>query len=116
MGGRVAEPRDTELSLAGKKGARQCHLPRPPPSQNPKGNQFLPGNLLAPRKHPTLCFCGPTPPAARLTPSSCCRAPPKADHRRRSELSLPLPPPMHLAYLPQLIGQIPSIISLVVCK
>ena len=92
MGGRVVEPWSTELSLAGNKGARQHHLPSPSPSQNPKGNQFLPGNLLAPRKHPTLCFCGSIPPAAGLTPSWCHRAPPKADHGRISELSLPLPP------------------------
>ena len=44
MGGRVVEPRTTELSLAGNKRTRQHHLPRPSPSQNPKGNQFLPGN------------------------------------------------------------------------
>ena len=94
MGGRVVEPRTTELSLAGNKGTRQRHLPRPSLSQNPKGNQFLSGNLLALHKqHPTLCFCGSIPPAAvGLTPSPCHRAPPKADHGRISELSLPLPP------------------------
>ena len=81
----------TELRLAGNKGAHQRHLPRPSPSQNPKGNQFLPGNLLAPRKHPKLCFCGSIPPAG-LTPSWCCRTPPEADLRRKSKLSLPLPP------------------------
>ena len=91
-GGRVVEPQTTELSLAGDKGACQRHLPRPSPSQNPKGNQFLPGNLFAPRKHPTLCFCRSIPPAAGLTPSWCRRAPPKDDHERISELSLPLPP------------------------
>ena len=30
MGGRVVEPQTAELSLAGNKGARQHHLPRPP--------------------------------------------------------------------------------------
>ena len=69
MGGRVVEPRMTERSLERNKGAHQRHLPRPSPSQNPKGNQFLPGNLLAPRKHPMLCFCGATPPAVGLTPT-----------------------------------------------
>ena len=64
----------------------------PSPSQNPKGNQFLPGNLLAPRKHPTLCFCGATALAVGLTPSRCHRAPPEADHQRIGELSLPLLP------------------------
>ena len=53
-GGRVVEPWTTERSLAGNKGAHQCHLPHPSPSQNPKGNQFLSGNLPAPHKHPTL--------------------------------------------------------------
>ena len=96
MEGRVVEPRTTELSLAGNKGARQRHLSHPSPSQNPKGNQFLPGNLLALRKHPTLCFCGATPPAAGLTPSRCNRTPPEVDHLRRSELSLPLLPPCTL--------------------
>ena len=91
MGGRVVEPRMTELSLAGNKGAHQSHLPRPSPSQNPKGNRFLPENLLAPGKHPKLCFCGSIP-LAGLTPSRCCRAPPKADLLRKSELSLPLLP------------------------
>ena len=90
-GGRVVEPLPTELSLVGNKGARQHHLPRPSPSQNPKGNQFLPGNLLAPRKHPKLCFCGSIP-LAGLTPSWCCRAPLKVELRRKSELSLPLLP------------------------
>ena len=33
-----------------------------PPSRNPKGNRFPSPNLLAPRKHPTLCFCGSLPP------------------------------------------------------
>ena len=47
------EPLTTELSLVGNKGARQRHLPRPSPSQNPKEKQFLPGNMLALRKHPT---------------------------------------------------------------
>ena len=94
--GRVVEPRMTELSLAGNKGARQCHLLCPSPSQNPKGNQFLPGNLLAQCKHPTLCFCRAKPPAADLTPSSCHRTPPEVDHLRRSELSLPLLPPCTL--------------------
>ena len=76
-GGRVVEPRTTEFSLAGKKGACQCHLPHPSPSQNPKGNQLLPGNLLAPGKHPTPCFCISIPPAVGLTPSRCHRAPPE---------------------------------------
>ena len=78
MGGRVVEPLMTELSLAGNKGARQRHLPRPSPSPNPKGNQFLSGNFLAPHKHPMLCFCGSIP-LEGLTPSRCRRAPPKAD-------------------------------------
>ena len=60
--------RTTELSLVGNKGASQCDLPRPSLSQNPKGNRFLLGNLLAPHKHPTLCFCGSIPPVAGLTP------------------------------------------------
>ena len=91
MGGRIVEFRATELSLAGKKGAHQRHLPRPHPSQNPKGKQFLSGNLLAPHKHPTLCFCESIP-LAGLNPSRCRRAPPKAELQRKSELSLPLPP------------------------
>ena len=62
MGGRVVEPRRTELSLVGNKGAGKRHLPHPSPSQNPKKNQFLSWNLLAQFKHPTLCFCGSSPP------------------------------------------------------
>ena len=92
MGGRVVEPQKTERSLAGNKGALQHHLPRPFPSQNPKGNQFLSGNLLASRKHPMLCFFFGSIPPAGLTPSLCHRSPPKADLRRKIELSLPLPP------------------------
>ena len=95
MGGRVVEPRTTELSLVGNKSTHQGHLPRPSPCQKPKGNQFLPGNLLALHKHPTLCFCGSIP-LAGLTPSQCCRAPPEAELRRKSKLSLPLPPPCTL--------------------
>ena len=91
MGGRVVEPRTTELSLVGNKGARQHHLPHPSRSQNPKGNRFLTGNLVAPRKHPTLFFCGSIR-LAGLTPSRCCRGPPKADLQRKSELSLPFLP------------------------
>ena len=72
-------------------GTHQCHHPHPSPSQNPKGNRFLPGNLLAPRKHPTLCFCGSNP-LVGLTPSRCHRAPPETGHQRKSKLSLPLPP------------------------
>ena len=90
--GELLSPRMTQLSLAGNKGARQRHLPRLSPSQNLKGNQFLPGNLLALRKHPTLCFCTATPPVAGLTPSYCHRAPPEVDYLRRSELSLPFLP------------------------
>ena len=78
-GGRVVEPRTTERSMAGNKGASQRHLPRPSHSQNPKGNRFLSGHLLAPHKHPTLCFCGSIPLAAGLKPSRCRRAPPEAD-------------------------------------
>ena len=100
MGRRVVEPRMTDLSLVGNKGARQHHLPRPSPSQNPEGNQFLPGNLLALHKHPTLYFCGSITPAAGLTPAQCHRSPPKADHQRKSELSLPLPPPCTLPIHP----------------
>ena len=90
-GGRVVEPRTTELSLAGNKGAHQHHIPRPSPSQNPKRNHFLTGNLLSLRKQ-HCASVDPSPPAEGLTPSRCCRAPPEADHRRKSELSLPLPP------------------------
>ena len=92
----------------GNKGARQRHLPRPSPSQNPKENQFLPGNLLAPRKHPTLCFCGAKPPAADLTPSRCHRAPPEEDHLRRSDLSLPLLPPCTLPTHPSEYARSPA--------
>ena len=82
-GGRVVEPWTAELSLVGNKGAGKRHLPRPSPSQN----------LLAPCKHPTLCFCGSIPPVAvGVTPSQRPRAPPEVDHLRKSELSLPLPP------------------------
>ena len=91
MGGRVVEPRRTEHSLAGNKGTCQHHLPCPFPSQNPTGNQFLPGNLHAPHKHPVLCYCGSIP-LAGLTPSWCRRAPPEVDLQRKGELSLPLPP------------------------
>ena len=100
MEGELLSPRTTELSLAGNKGSHQRHLPHPSPSQNPKGNQFLPGNLLALPKHSTLCFCGATPPEAGLTPSRCHRAPPEVDHLRRSELSLPLLPPCSLPTQP----------------
>ena len=85
----VLSPR--RQSSAGNKGAAQCHLPHPSSSQNPKGNQFPSRNLLAPRKHPTLCFCGSIP-LTGLPPSRCHRAPPEVDLRRKSELNLPLPP------------------------
>ena len=90
--GELLSPETTELF--GREQRRSpAPSPCPSPSQNPKGNQFLPGNLLAPRKHPTLCFCGATPPAVGLTPYRCHRFPPEVDHLRRSELSLPLLPP-----------------------
>ena len=97
----------TERSLAGNKGAPQRHLPRPSPSQNPKGNWFLPGNWLAPRKHRTLCFCGSIP-LVGLTTSWCHKAPPKADHQRISKLSLPLPPPCTLPIHPSLYARSPT--------
>ena len=96
---RIVEPGTTKLSLAGNKGAHQRHLPRPSPSQNPKGNRFLPGNLLAPGKHPTLCFCRSIR-LAGLTPSWCHRAPPEADLCKKSELILPLLPPCTLPIHP----------------
>ena len=49
MEGRVVEPRRTELNLEGTKGTGKLHLPHPSPSQNPKGNQFPSGILLAPQ-------------------------------------------------------------------
>ena len=104
----MLSPRKTQLSLLGNKGASQCDLPRPSSSQNPKGNQFLPGNLLALRKHPTLCFCTANPPAAGLTPSRCHRAPPEVDHLRRSKLSLPLLPPCNLPTHPSLYARSPA--------
>ena len=70
MEGRGVEPWRTELSLAGNKGAGKRHLPLPSPSQNPKGNHFLPGNLLAAHNRPTLCFCGSIPPTVGLPPSA----------------------------------------------
>ena len=91
LGGTVVEPWKTELSSVGNKGAGQRHLPRPSPSRNPKGNQFPSLNLLAPHKHPTLCFCGSIPLTGR-PPSWCCRTPPIGDHLWKSDLSLPLPP------------------------
>ena len=60
-GGRGVEPQKTEFSLAGNKGPGQRHLSLPPPSRNPKGNQFLSLNLLAQYKHPMLCFYGSIP-------------------------------------------------------
>ena len=77
--------------MVGNKGARQRHLPHPSPSQYPKGNQFLQGNLLKLSKHPTQCFCRSIPPGGQ-TPSRCHRAPPEADLQRKNELSLPLHP------------------------
>ena len=77
-GQRVIEPQETDLSSAGNKGAGQRHLPLPSPSQNSKQNQFLSLNLLTPRKHPMLCFCGSTPPMG-LPPSRGHKAPLKAD-------------------------------------
>ena len=93
--GELLSPRRQSSARRGNKGSGKCHLLRPSPSQNPKGNQFLPGNLLAPRKHPTLCFCGSIPPTG-LPLSWCYRAPPAEDHRWQSELSLPLLPPCTL--------------------
>ena len=87
----MVEPGRTELSLVWNRGAGKRHHLRPSPSQNPKGNQFLAWNLLAPHKHPTLCFSEFILPTG-LPPSGCRRAPPKVDHLRQSELSLALPP------------------------
>ena len=55
MGGRV-EPRMTDLSLVGNKSANQHHLPRPSPSQIPKGTSSYQGTCLH-NPNPTLCFC-----------------------------------------------------------
>ena len=103
--GELLSPRRQSSAQRGNKGSGKCHLLRPSPSQNPKGNQFPSPNLLALHKHPTLCFCGSIPPTG-LPLSWCYRAPPAEDHRWQSELSLPLP--VHLADPPQLICQIPS--------
>ena len=90
-GGRVVEPRKTELSSEGNKAAGQRHFPLSSPSRNPKGNQFPSPILLAPCKHPTLCFCGSIP-LMGLPPSWSCRAPPAGDHQGQSQLSLPFCP------------------------
>ena len=93
MGGRVVEPRRTELSLVGNKGAGKRHLPRPSPSQNPKGNQFPSRKLLALHKHPRLCFCGFIPPKGLPVSLPVLQGPSRRGPRRwKSELSLPLPP------------------------
>ena len=46
MGGRVVEPRMTEPSVAGEKGARQCHLPSHPQAKIPKGTSSCQGTCL----------------------------------------------------------------------
>ena len=92
VGREIVEPRKDRAQLSrGNKGTGKHHHLLPPPSQSPKGNQFPSPNLLAPRKHPMLCFCGSIP-LVGLPPSWCCRAPPEADHLRQSKLSLPLLP------------------------
>ena len=61
-----------------------------PPARVPKGMNSQ--NLLAPRKHPMLCFCRSIPPMC-LPPSWCYRSPPAGDHqmaKQQTELSLPL--------------------------
>ena len=82
---------EDRAQLSGEQRGRKHHLPLPAPSRNPKGNQFPSLNLLALRKHPTLCFCGSIPPTG-LPPFWCCRASPTGDHHQQSELSLPLLP------------------------
>ena len=116
MGGRVVEPQTTELSLAGNRGTRQRHLPRPSPSQNPKGNQFLPGNLLAPRKHPTLCFCWSHPSGSGSDSLLLPQGPSQRGSPKEKRAEPAPPAPVHLADPPQLIRQIPSTTSLAVCK
>ena len=69
MGGRGAELKGQSSAWRGTKAlASAISLAHPP--ANPKGNRFLPGNLLAPRKHPLLCFCRSLPPVG-LTPARC---------------------------------------------
>ena len=58
QGGRVVEPRRTELSLVGNKGTCQRHLPHPFPQPKSQRDPVPIMNLLAPPKHPMLCFCG----------------------------------------------------------
>ena len=82
--GRVVEPGKTDLSSVGNKGAGKRHLPLPSPSCKPKWNQFPSPNLLAPHKHPTLCFCGSIPHTG-LPPSWCCGALPTGTTPLHSE-------------------------------
>ena len=92
-------------------GGEQRHSPTPSPSLIPQPKyqkEPVPaGNLLAPCKHPTLCFCGSIPPVG-LTPSPCPRAPPEVDLQRKSELSLPLPPLCTLPIHPSQYARSPA--------
>ena len=111
-GGRVVEPQMTDLSLAGNKGAHQGHRPCPSPSQKPKGNWFLPGNLLALHKHPTLGIHPSGGFDSLQVPQG-----PSLTRSLKEKRADPAPPtPVHPANPPQLIRQILSTTSLAVCK
>ena len=101
-------PGQTELSSAGNKGARQSHIPLPSTSQNPKGNQFPSRNLLAPRKHPTLCFCGSIPPTGLLASLPVPQGPSRREPPTARQAKPTPPAPVHLADPPRLIRQTPS--------
>ena len=106
MEGRVVEPRRTELNLEGNKGTGKLHLPHPSPSQNPKGNQFPSGILLAPQTpNAVILWIHPSDGSASLPvlQGLSHRGPPPAKRAK------PAPPAtVHLAAPPRLIRQIPS--------
>ena len=116
MGGRVVEPRTTELSLAGNKGTHQRHLPRPfpqPKSQRePDPVRELACTVQTPntvllRIHPSSVGCDSLP-----VPQG-----PSQSGSPKDKQAKPAPPaPVYLADPPQLICQIPSTTSVAVCK
>ena len=109
MGGKSVEPWKTKFSSARNKGTGLHQLSHPSPSQNSKGNQFLSLNLLAPRKHPTLCFCGSIPLKGLLTSFLVLQDPSNRGPLTMAKRADPAPPtPVHLVDPPQLICQIPS--------
>ena len=120
MGGRVVEPRMTELSLAGNKGPRQhhlphlCHLPRHPPAKIPKGTSSCQGTCLHHANTQRLLL--QIHPYGRSHSLQVLQGPSRSGSPKEKRAELAPPAPVHPAYPPQLIHQIPSTTGLAVCK